>query len=355
MHGDTSSPGVLTLCVDVGYTNTRVAVWNGVALSGYRQLRTPKKSDLGRDDPSPVERREYWLGDLASHIECMRSAYPAIEGIGLCFPGIVHRDGTIWRSNSIWGTTNDDVSPAQLAARFGLPVTVSNDLTAAALRYGHDARFADRDSVLVLSVSSGIGAKLHSRRAGGVMLEQFGRNGEIGLAIVDHSEQALTNDNGRLKGVLGNYASGVGFTRLLRLRACEQPECYAASLLGGQLAEADEDIGTVERDKLNMIAVRCARQGDVFTLQTLSLSISYLARTLHTVILYGAPEALVVTGGFAASLGDLYRQTLVEQLSRLFTYVYTPADLAKMIHMGIGDDLDNLIGCGRLATSLGKC
>jgi predicted NBD/HSP70 family sugar kinase len=339
------------LCVDVGYTTTRYGVWAGDALEDFSQSATPTKADLGSADPTPERRRKHWLSVISGEVRRVSRIHPTLTGVSLCFPGVVHRDGTIWRSNSIWGTTADDIRPADLEREFELPVKVTNDMTAAAFRYGLDPRFESCQDVLVVSVSSGIGAKLYSRALGGVALEKLGRNGEIALAIVDYSDAALTNDNGRLKGVLGNYSSGVGFTRLLRAAANseQQGQGYGCSTLKMRLAECGLDIHSADRNRLNALAVQCVRDGDAFTSQVLSRSIGYLARILHTVILYAAPDALVITGGFADSLQAIYRRMLVEKLTSLFTYLYEPQELERMVHMGAADGLDNLIGCGRLA------
>lgn len=346
--------GTQILCIDAGFTHTRLAVWTGAELLGYSRTRSPQKRDLETVEPTAEERRAYWLQNLARLVSEMRSKYPQVTRIGLCFPGVVRRDGVILKSNSIWGGSGrEDLYPHELTALLGLPVFVFNDVAAAAMRYGYDSRYQDCETVLVVSIGSGIGAKTFNRRCGGIILGAQGRNGEIALMVVESSPQALTNDNGRLKGVLGNYSSGVGFARMLRNKASD--ESFADSSLYRLVIEAGADIASIDRHALNRLAVQALKEGDVHTLSVLTESIGYLAKALHAVILYEAPSAVVLTGGIVHSIGTLYRELMVTELSKRFTYMYDSQELATMISTGPDDDLDNLIGCGIWTEQLSAC
>ena len=350
----TALNGEQTLCIDAGFTHTRLAIWTGTELVGYSRTRSPQKCDLETVEPTAEQRRAAWLQNLACLVSEMRSTYPRVTRIGLCFPGVVRRDGVILKSNSIWGGSGrEHLYPRELVELLGLPVFVFNDVAAAAMRYGYDSRYQACESVLVVSIGSGIGAKIFNRRCGGIILGAQGRNGEIALMVVDSSPQALTNDNGRLKGVLGNYSSGVGFARMLRNKASDRS--FADSSLCRLVSEAGADIATMDRHALNRLAIQALQEGDVHTLSVLNESIGYLAKALHAVVLYEAPDTIVLTGGFVHSIGTLYRELMVTELSKRFTYLYDSEELATMISTGVDDDLDNLIGCGIWTEQLSAC
>lgn len=332
------------LCYDIGFTFTRVAIFEDGRLIKHQKIRTPQtRLQAGTCGDT---RRRLWLEDLQSITREWRGFSPRITQIGICFPGVVSTDGEIWQSNTIWGNTKNGLSLTELESWLGLPVTVINDLVAAAIRYGEQPRFSRSRYVLVVSVSSGIGAKMYDVQARKVMLESRGRNGEIGLARVAEGADALTNDNGRLAGILGNYASGVGFARLIQQAALMEHDGgrFACSLLASRLANEGEKVTMVDRAKLTALAVDCIHQRDPFCLDMLDSAIAPLAAVLHTIILFAAPEVIVITGGFASHVGDIYLERLSRSLAERITFLYSSEEIHELVRLGDCDDMDNLIG-----------
>jgi glucokinase len=331
------------LCIDLGYTNTRLAVHDTEGFVDIRRIRTIEtRAAFGEDAHA---RRQRWLDWLSEEVAAIRRDWPTVEAVGLCFPGVVAADGAIWRSNTIWGNAADDLPPDALHRKLGLPVVVLNDISAAAVRYGESPEMERVRTVCVVSVSSGIGAKLYDRVARRVLLEPGGRNGELGLAVVDDAPDALTNDNGRLRGILGNYSSGVGFTRMLRrAMLLDGAAAYGASLLHSRLAQSGLDAQTMDRAQLNEIAVQCIKACDPFTESVLRASVSHLARVLHVIVLFSAPERIVLTGGFATSLGEFYRAQVASALAQDLRLLYDSDQIDELLCMGAGDDMDNLMG-----------
>lgn len=334
------------LCVDVGYTTTRAAIASEGRLSSISRAATLKSWRLGVGDGE--RRRQAWLSSLVELVDTYRTTCPEIGSLAIAFPGAVARDGAIWRENTIWGATATDLDSASVAARTGLPVRIVNDLTAATMRYGRERASEFERFLLVVSVSSGIGAKLYDKRGEEVLLEPRGRNGEIGLALVDSADDALVSRRG-LKGVLGNYSSGFSFPVLLRQLSVKQPTEYSASALAQSLRRDGLDIMSCERDLINQIAVRCILDGDRFCCTALGESTRWLARALQGVILYLPPDRIVITGGFASALGDVYLCFLREKLTACFSLLYEPDELAELLVLGACDDLDNLLGLAAVA------
>jgi predicted NBD/HSP70 family sugar kinase len=332
------------LCIDVGYTFSRFGVSCGGTFIDFERVRTIDTRALCGN--APEARKQEWIRWLAELVRAKRDSWPSITRIGLCFPGLVSAHGDIGRTNAIWGDGASDLAAPALSARLGLRVDVLNDLAAAAIRHGEDSCFTDERTVLTLSVSSGIGSKIYDRAERRVVMERNGRNGEIGLAIVDEGPAALRNANGRLPGVLGNYASGVGFTRLLRHHAASASaeQEYASSLLCSKLVDLGELIETVDGVRLNEVAVACIKAGDTFARDVLARSIKYLAQALHVVVLFDAPDAIMLTGGFAIGVGEVYRRELCTALSRYLPLLYSSDEIDRMVKLAPADDLDNLRG-----------
>lgn len=339
------------LCVDVGYSSTRLGYWDGSNLSGYKKLPTPNRKDADAQGLSPEDLQRRWMRLLASSIKGAIGTRE-IARVGVSFAGVVSSTGDLHRCNSIWGEALHDLSIDVIGEEAGVRCFAVNDLTAACYRYALDSRYTKYEKILAISISSGIGAKTFVRSAGGVVVEQKGRNGEIGFVVVDESTDAYATRAGLHRGTLGQYAAGIGFSKLIRDRATGALEReFRVSPLFEILSEQRESIETVSRQNLNIAAVAALASGDVFVDRVLSESIEKLARALHTIILYDSPDLIVLCGGFATAIGERYSQILTGMLCDKFSFLYEVDEIRQMIRMGESDDLDNLIGVGCLVSS----
>jgi C7-cyclitol 7-kinase len=343
------------LCLDVGYSFTRLGLWDNGELTNVRRLTTPTERNGLAGGCSPDEVRASWLSNLVEEVKASLAAFPHVERIGVSFAGIVSADGRILGLNAIWGK-GDDVPQALLAEGFGRETVIVNDLTAAAYRYGSE--FGEEHAkITVVSVSSGIGCKTFMRCAGGVVLDDRGRVGEIGLAVVNfvstatsYSSGLIIGDTESLKGVLGGYASGTAFRSVLQLvgSTAEGKECYETSFLHTELMRISEELDAIDRIKLNEIAIKAFHAGDEFVARAVQVSAAALARALHVIILYDAPSLTVICGGFATALGETYRKFVVKQLSIILRKIYSYQEIDFMVRLGHGDDRDCLIGVAKL-------
>jgi C7-cyclitol 7-kinase len=345
------------LCLDVGYSFTRLGLWDNGELTNIRKWMTPTERNGLAAGRSPNEVRASWLSNLMEEVKGSLAAHPYVELVGVSFAGIVSANGLILGLNAIWGQ-GDDVPQALLAEGFGRETVIVNDLTAAAYRYG--AEFGEEHSkITVVSVSSGIGSKTFLRCAGGVVMDDCGRAGEIGLAVVNFASTATSYSSGliigeqeSLKGVLGGYASGTAFRYVLQLVAstAEGKAFYKTSFLRTELTRLSGKLDTIDRIKLNEIAIKAFHAGDEFVAKAVQVSAAALARALHVVILYDAPSLIVICGGFATALGESYRKFLVDQLNILLAKIYSHKEIDSMVRLGAGDDCDCLIGVARMIT-----
>jgi len=330
------------LCIDAGFTQTRFALADGTGLSAVRSLATVDTHVGGRRTPD--WRQGKWLDWLRVQIAESCAEIGTIDAIGLCLPGPVGADGTIAAPNSLWGQASQPLLPAQIDAGMGCPVAVCNDLFAAATYYGTNPALHDAETVLVVSVGSGIGSKLYDRRAGRVVSGRKGLEGEIGFAVVEHGDGAAQTQDGLIKGTVGLYSSGSGFARMLRAEAAAWPQDYHQSVISQSLRAAGFEIGTADRYQINAAALAAIKVADEFAMRILRSSIRYLARALHVSILLAAPDRVFVAGGFALGVGAEYRKLLVAELAELLRPLHSHAALDAMIRSGRSDGTDNLRG-----------
>ena len=163
----------LLLALDFGGTKHTAAV----ALDGERQWRTHQRI---LSPPHP---------DMRSDLEAMRAlAREVLAGerpaaVGVSFGGPVDAStGTVRLSNHVPGWENVPLRE-MLEAEFGAPVRVENDANAAALGEHHFGAGRGHDSLLYITVSTGVGG-------GWILNGQLWRGaqgmaGEIGHTVVD--------------------------------------------------------------------------------------------------------------------------------------------------------------------------
>ena len=333
------------LCIDVGFTNTRIAVQRHGAFGPVMHVRTLNAWADRRLTGN--QRRDLWLTWLREQLQPVLERQIEIARIGICLPGPVGGDGVIAEANSLWGEASDPLTPRQLEERMGRPVTVLNDLVATSICHGTDPAMTGAETVLVLSVGSGIGMKLYDCEARRVVLGREGLNGEIGFSVVDDGPDAEETSDGSLRGTLGLYASGSGFARMLRRTAAAEPQAFGRSQLYEYLRREALAIEVADRVDLNAAAIEAIRLQDEFSLRVLQRSIEYLARSLHVVILFAAPDKLVLAGGFATSIGETYRVMLCAALASRLRPIYSAQRIETTVVLSRYEGMDNLIGLGR--------
>lgn len=340
------------LCIDAGFTRTRFALSADGAISEIVETRSIKAhSDLRL---SPDERRDLWLDWLAQTIDEEVSSVRDFDAIGIALPGPVCSDGVIRDANSLWGDASSPLRPEEVSARLGCRSVLRNDLFAAATHYGSLPAPDEVETVLVVSVGSGIGSKLYDRRTGRVISGRRGFEGEIGFSTVDHSADAAQTLDGKIKGTLGLYSSGSGFARMVRAEARRRPEDFSASAMARNLSDAGLDIDHAERFDVNDAALSAFGSGDEFATTLLDRSIAFLARALQIVILFSAPDRVYLTGGFAIAVGDHYRERLVAELSPLLLPMYEEDTIDKMVVLGRSDGSENLRGMASFLSGIDR-
>jgi glucokinase len=227
------------------------------------------------------------------------AALPAIEAagnavlddgvvaIGVGMAGLIDvRSGVLLSApNLAW--RNLPVSQG-LGARFGMPVTVDNDATAAA--WGESRLGASRgyDDSLFVGVGTGIGGGIV---AGGRLLRgAHGHAGEIGHIIVDPDGPPCGCGN---RGCWEQVASGLAIARAGGRAVAEEPGSMIARLAGGDPRRATGELVT-----------EAARQGDTAAIAILTTVARRLGEGVAGLVNVLDPEVVVIGGGVGEA-GDL--------------------------------------------------
>lgn len=206
-----------------------------------------------------------------------------------------------------------------LQERTGRKVYFINDLSAAAWHFSRQKSFS---RFMVVTISSGIGSKIFDRNNTSGVLDDTIYAGEIGHLSVDFSIGAPKCDCGKI-GHLGAIASGRGIERAARQQAIEHPRGFANSLCVRHFS-ASADILCNEKHILP-----AALMGDGWSLKVIRQSTIPLAHVLATVFLAAGLEKIIVIGGFATALGQVYLDILRHEFNKSIDYdVFTnsPSD-----------------------------
>jgi glucokinase len=157
--------------LDLGGTNLRAAA---IGRDGkiLHKLAVSTNPSLGR---------EAVLGDMTGIInkvkECVGAA--GLAGIGIGVPGfIILKEGKITNSNNLACLENFPIRD-EIARRLGTPVILENDANAAALGEKWMGAGRDVDSLVLLTLGTGIG--------GGVIVGGCALHGYLGMAVVSSS------------------------------------------------------------------------------------------------------------------------------------------------------------------------
>ena len=168
-----------------------------------------------------------------------------------------------------------------LGAKFGLPVTVDNDATAAA--WGESRLGASRgsDHSLFVGVGTGIGGGILI--GGSLVRGAHGLAGEIGHIIVEPDGPVCGCGN---RGCWEQVASGLAIARAGARAVAEEPGSTIARLAGG-----DPRLAT------GRLVTKAAREGDAAAVAIVTAVARRLGEGIAGLVNVLDPEVVVVGGG----------------------------------------------------------
>ncbi len=237
--------------------------------------------------PTPGSRADLVAAIADLVVSLCGDAAVAPVAIGIGFPGLVARDGTVLVAPHL------DAAGLELEARVsaatGLPTFADNDVNCHARAEQRAGAARGHDEVLVLALGTGIGGGVVS--SGRLVRGGSGFAGEPGHMVV--SPGGVPCPCGR-RGCWERYASGSALTRLAR-------EAADAGRIRSVVVRAGGEPGCVRGEHVG----DAAREGDVGALEVVAELAGWLGLGLTNLVNLLDP-GLVVLGGGLAEMADLF-------------------------------------------------
>ena len=252
---------------------------------GAARITTEGAIEATNVTPTPASDQDEALAAIEAAVSAVIDDDVVAIGVGLA--GLIDaRSGVLLSApNLAW--RNLSVSEG-LGSRFGLPVTVDNDATAAA--WGESRVGASRgyDDSLFVGVGTGIGGGIV---AGGRLLRgAHGLAGEIGHIIVEPDGPLCGCGN---RGCWEQVASGLAIARAGARAVTDEPGSTIARLAGGE-----------PRRATGALVTEAARDGDAAAVAIVTTVARRLGEGIAGLVNVLDPEIVVVGGGVGES-GDL--------------------------------------------------
>ncbi len=306
---------MLLLGIDVG--GTKVACALGDASGQVLDSRRRPTEASG----DPVRDLERMAADVRSLVEESGHRLEDVAAVGVSVPGPLDTErGLVLNPPNLPGWDRAPVRDV-LQAALGRPVTIENDANAAALAEWQFGAGQGTDSLVYLTMSTGIGGglvlggRVHAGRASAA--------GEVGhLPIVWEGEPCACG----LAGCVEAYIGGAAWTR--RLAAVTPADSRVAALAAGE--PRPEHV------------VAAAKEGDAFALAEFERFNDYLARLLVILTFTLAPDVFVL-GTIARAAGETLCLGPVRERVRAHVWDFLGQDLA-IVPAALEDRLADLAG-----------
>jgi glucokinase-like ROK family protein len=245
--------------------------------------------DMGRHGSSGEENYGRLLELIDTLLASPKITGRKVRGIGVGAPGItLHREGIVkWAYSLNW---RDFPLKARLAEKYGLPITVDNDVNLAAMGELWFGAGQDVQNMILITVGSGIGAGIIVD--GALYRGGSEASGEIGHIIP--GPEFLGKDYQEF-GALEWVASGTGIVE--RARATLKSQCDAGEL---EALTADD-------------VFKAARQGQKWASSIVDEAVDYLALAVANLAVAFDPE-LIVLGGSVSPFADLLVEPILRRI-----------------------------------------
>jgi len=213
-----------------------------------------------------------------------------VRGIGVGAPGItLHQEGIVkWAYSLNWV---DFPLKACLSKKYGLPITVDNDVNLAAMGELWFGAGQNVQNMILITVGSGIGAGIVID--GALYRGGSEASGEIGHIIPG---PAFLGKNYREFGALESVASGTGIVERAR-----------ASLI---TQRAHDELEALTADDV----FKAARIGQAWAVSIVDEAVDYLALAIANLAVAFDPE-LIVLGGSISPFADLLIEPILRRIN----------------------------------------
>jgi C7-cyclitol 7-kinase len=326
---------------DLGGTHLRCALADDLGAIDRIEKKRIKSFTDGHE---PAAIWEEIISSIVIFESSVSRDIPAGAPIVLSFPGPIARPSRILSAPTLVGegTPIPDLS-SELTKLTGRPVHILNDISAAAWYISEDIT-AHR--FMVVTVSSGIGSKIFDRHSSRKILDDVPYAGEIGHVAVDSSPDAIMCDCGG-RGHLGAIASGRGIERFARRMAEEDAAGFNGSACVLKFGASANTL-TNEHHLVPAAALR-----DPWALDVIRTCSRPLAKMLLSVVLAAGVEKVIIIGGFALALAEVYLDVIRTELIAACDYQVVADYVDELVVMGNANDEACLQGAAIYARSLG--
>lgn len=310
------SSAALRLGLDVGGTNLRLGVFSNLSLLEESRFQA-NYSNICKQNP-PEQAWQQILQVTATAIQAMLDKYPAIQSIGIGFPGFINpHTGVIAKSPNFPGLLDVNLGK-DLSQLLGHQVLVANDGNAAA--YGeYYALGQPAGGVLYAGLGTGVGGGLVTN--GRVWAGAHGYALELGHLIVEPGGHECGCGN---QGCVEQYASATAIGK------------NYARLTGKQLT-------SFEVSKL-------AQQGDANALSVFVQAGEKLAQAVALTLNIVDVENVVIGGGVVSSW-PLMQEAFTSRLQ----HDLIPVLRNKVkIHLSSSGDNAGILGAALLADDVNQ-
>ena len=249
----------------------------------------------------PAEGAKGILAQIGSGLDSLLARHtPAAIGVGYGGP-VDWRSGRIWRSYHIEGWSDFPLAK-WLGERTRLPVFVDNDGNVAALGEAHHGAGGGCDSVVYVTLGSGVGAGLVID--GAIYHGQV--PGELELGHVRLNEAGL---------IVQERCSGWAVDAIVREAVRTSPDSILARIC---TKTAAAKAGGEARHLAAAISQKCAVAQVILdgTMRQLALALSHGVHLVH-------PQIIIIGGGLSL-LGEPLRHSLATQLPEFLMDAFQP-------------------------------
>ncbi|MEA4972312.1 Methylated-DNA--protein-cysteine methyltransferase [bioreactor metagenome] len=262
-------PGKIAVGVDVGGTAVKIGLFtHDGELIAKDEIKTRQDNNCG-----------FVISDTAEQIFKMLDsngidkAY--VSGIGLGIPGPVV-GGKVKHSVNLHWVSEVDASGI-MENITGIKTVVLNDANAAGLGEAWMGSGKDRESMVLVTIGTGIGGAVIIN--GDVLVGFNGAGGEIGHIIAERTSDRVCNC-GR-SGCLENYASATGIVKTAK-----------------ELIEKNGGSSLLNNENVSAkVIFDAAKKGDNNALEAIDIFGKYLGAALANIAVTVDPEIIVLAGG----------------------------------------------------------
>jgi glucokinase len=284
------------LGIDIGGTKMLAAL---VDAQGHVLIKDQQPTLAAEGEHEVIRRLIQMIESLLSSVPNLNAR--SMVSLGIATAGILDMDtGTIVLSTNL-GWKNVALGPI-LERRFGIPVRLINDASAAALGEWLVGAGQGTEDCLYVTVSTGIGGGVIS---GGHMLLGASNNAaEIGHISIDRKGPTCKCGN---RGCVEMYAAGNSIARLA-----------AEDILAGkpQTAPLAELAGHDPNKVTAKLVSEAASSGDPYSISLLKEAGEALGTAMVTIIHLFNPEIIIFGGGVSLS-GDVLFEPMWNTIQKL--------------------------------------